>query len=145
MNATNAGGVRRRSVEIVVPVPNAAHVLADGIGRLHARLEDSFPFPFRVTIADNAVTDAIWSVATGLPLRLPHVHAQRLELKGRGRAQRVDDLRGMSRMLRSTLTGRTRVPAVPRRSSIPQVPAARTPSPAAVPPTGANTHLEYAS
>ncbi|MGW1625542.1 glycosyltransferase [Streptomyces sp. NPDC002172] len=86
MNETNAEGVRRRSVEIVVPVYNEAHVLADGIGRLHAYLEDSFPFPFRITIADNASTDATWTVATGLTLRLPHVHAQRLEQKGRGRA-----------------------------------------------------------
>lgn len=47
-------------------------------------------------------------------------------------------------MLRSTLTGRTRVPAVPRRTSTPQVPATRATSPAIL-PTGANTHLEYAS
>ncbi|MFJ9559166.1 glycosyltransferase [Streptomyces fuscichromogenes] len=86
MNETNAGGVRRRSVEIVVPVHNEAHVLAGSIGRLHAYLEDSFPFPFRITIADNASTDATWTVATGLTLRLPHVHARRLEEKGRGRA-----------------------------------------------------------
>jgi glycosyltransferase involved in cell wall biosynthesis len=86
MNETNAGGVRRRSVEIVVPVHNEAHVLAGSIGRLHAYLEDSFPFPFRITIADNASTDATWTAATDLTLRLPHVHAQRLEEKGRGRA-----------------------------------------------------------
>ncbi|MFD8721431.1 glycosyltransferase [Streptomyces sp. NPDC059629] len=86
MNETNAGGVRRRSVEIVVPVYNEAHVLADSIGRLHSYLEESFPFPFRITIADNASTDATWTVATGLTLRLPHVHARRLEHKGRGRA-----------------------------------------------------------
>ncbi|WP_330348002.1 glycosyltransferase [Streptomyces sp. NBC_00582] len=302
MNATNAGGVRRRSVEIVVPVRNEAHVLADSIGGLHAHLEDSFPFPFRITIADNASTDATWIVATDLTLRLPHAHAQRLEHKGRGRgralkhvwsrstadvvahmdvdlstgpeaflprvapllsghsdlaigsrphrqaavvrgarrefvsrsynlllevglgalphsrlrssggtpisdarcgfkavrtdvfralaphiehtawffdtellvlAQRnglrvhevpvdwtddpdsrvdlvrtaVDDLKGMARMLRSTLTGHTRIPAVPRRTSTPRVPAARTtvtPVPTAR-PTGANAHLEYAS
>ncbi|MET8975025.1 dolichyl-phosphate beta-glucosyltransferase [Streptomyces sp. NPDC004539] len=86
MNETNAGGVRGRSVEIVVPVHNEAHVLAGSIGRLHAHLEESFPFPFRITVADNASTDATWSVATGLTLELPHVHARRLELKGRGRA-----------------------------------------------------------
>lgn len=304
MNETNAGGVRRRSVEVVVPVYNEAHVLADSIGRLHAHLEESFPFPFRITIADNAGTDATWYAATDLTLRLPHVHAVRLGQKGRGRALKhvwnrstadvvaymdvdlstgleaflplvapllcghsdlavgsrphrrsavvrgakrefvsrsynlllkaglsalphsrlrssggtpisdaqcgfkavradvfralaphigdtawffetqplvlaqrnglrvhevpvdwtddpdsrvdivrtaVDDLEGTVRMLRSTLTtltGRTRVPAVPRRTSTtstPQVPAARTTTPAAVLPTGANTHLEYAS
>ncbi|MFF3654545.1 glycosyltransferase [Streptomyces olivochromogenes] len=86
MNETNAGGVRQRSVEIVVPVHNEAHVLGDSIGRLHAYLEASFPFPFRITVADNASTDATWQAATGLTARLPHVHAVRLEAKGRGRA-----------------------------------------------------------
>ncbi|NNN37598.1 glycosyltransferase [Streptomyces sp. S3(2020)] len=86
MNETNAGGARRRSVEIVVPVHNEAHVLAESIGRLHAYLEESFPFPFRITVADNASTDATWQEATELTLRLPHVHAVRLAEKGRGRA-----------------------------------------------------------
>lgn len=69
-----------------MPVYNEAHVLADSIGRLHAYLESSFPFPFRITVADNASTDATWQVATDLTYRLPHVHAVHLELKGRGRA-----------------------------------------------------------
>jgi glycosyltransferase involved in cell wall biosynthesis len=47
----------------VVPVYNEAHVLADSVGRLHAYLEASFPFPFRITVADNASTDATWLVA----------------------------------------------------------------------------------
>ncbi|KPI19768.1 glycosyl transferase family 2 [Actinobacteria bacterium OK074] len=86
MNETNAGGVRQRSVEIVVPVYNEAHVLADSIGRLHSYLESSFPFPFRITIADNASTDATLQVATDLTHRLPHVHVEHLAAKGRGRA-----------------------------------------------------------
>ncbi|MFJ9020394.1 glycosyltransferase [Streptomyces sp. NPDC102259] len=310
MNETNAGGVRQRSVEIVVPVDNEPHVLADSIGRLHAYLEGSFPFPFRITIADTAGTDATWFTATDLTLRLPHVHALRLEEKGRGHALKhvwnrssadvvasmdvnlstgleaflplvapllsghsdltigsrlhrratvargtqrefasrfhnlllraglgalphsrlrsiggnpisdpqcaftavradvfralaphiedtawffdtellvlarrnglrvhevpvdwtdapdapdapgspdtpdsqgdivrtaVDGLKGRGRMLRSTLTGRTRVPALPGRTSTPQVSAAHTTISSAVLPTGANTHLEHAS
>ncbi|MFJ4784824.1 glycosyltransferase [Streptomyces sp. NPDC088794] len=86
MNETNAVGVRRRSVEVVVPVHNEAHVLADSVGTLHAHLEESFPFPFRITIADNASTDGTWRVATSLTESLPHVHAVRLAAKGRGRA-----------------------------------------------------------
>ncbi|MDX2546603.1 glycosyltransferase family 2 protein [Streptomyces sp. WI04-05B] len=86
MNETNARGVRQRSVEIVVPVYNEAHVLADSVGRLHAYLEASFPFPFRITVADNASTDTTWRAATELTLRLPHVHAVHLDAKGRGRA-----------------------------------------------------------
>ncbi|WP_200303395.1 dolichyl-phosphate beta-glucosyltransferase [Streptomyces adelaidensis] len=86
MNEKNAGGARQRSVEIVVPVHNEAHVLADSVGRLHAYLEASFPFPFRITIADNASTDATWEAALALADRLPHVHAVHLDAKGRGRA-----------------------------------------------------------
>ena len=69
-----------------MPVYNEAHVLADSISRLHAYLEDSFPFPFQITVADNASTDSTWRVATELTYRLPHVHAVHLEQKGRGRA-----------------------------------------------------------
>ncbi|MGJ5806311.1 dolichyl-phosphate beta-glucosyltransferase [Streptomyces europaeiscabiei] len=86
MNEMNAGGVRQRSVEIVVPVYNEAHVLAGSVGRLHAYLEASFPFPFRITIADNASTDATWEAALALADGLPHVHAVHLDRKGRGRA-----------------------------------------------------------
>ena len=86
MNEQNAGGVRQRSVEIVVPVYNEAHVLAGSVGRLHAYLETSFPFPFTITVADNASTDATWQEALALTQRLPHVHAVHLDAKGRGRA-----------------------------------------------------------
>ena len=86
MNEQNAGGVRQRSVEIVVPVYNEAHVLAGSVGRLHAYLEASFPFPFTITVADNASTDSTWQVALDLTQRLPHVHAVHLDAKGRGRA-----------------------------------------------------------
>ncbi|BBC34048.1 Glycosyl transferase [Streptomyces graminofaciens] len=86
MNEKNAGGVRQRSVEVVVPVYNEAHVLAGSVGRLHAYLEEAFPFPFRITVADNASTDTTWQVALELAERLPHVHAVHLDRKGRGRA-----------------------------------------------------------
>ncbi|MFJ9632379.1 dolichyl-phosphate beta-glucosyltransferase [Streptomyces sp. NPDC091280] len=86
MSEQNAGGVRQRSVEVVVPVYNEAHVLADSVGRLHAYLESSFPFPFTITVADNASTDATWQEALDLTRRLPHVHAVHLDAKGRGRA-----------------------------------------------------------
>jgi glycosyltransferase involved in cell wall biosynthesis len=76
----------RRSVEVVVPVYNEAHVLADSIRRLHTYLESSFPFPYTITVADNASTDGTWDVATELTYALPHVRAVHLDLKGRGRA-----------------------------------------------------------
>ncbi|WP_033424514.1 bifunctional glycosyltransferase family 2/GtrA family protein [Actinomadura flavalba] len=79
---------RTRLVEIVVPVHNEERVLAASVRRLHAYLSGTFPYPFRITIADNASTDATWWVAGTLAAELPGVRAVRLEAKGRGRALR---------------------------------------------------------
>ena len=75
-------------VEIVVPVHNEQQVLEASIWRLHSYLTASFPFSFRVTIADNASTDATWPLALRLAERLPHVRAVHIPQKGRGRALR---------------------------------------------------------
>ncbi|WP_223167838.1 glycosyltransferase [Nonomuraea sp. SYSU D8015] len=77
-----------RLVEVVVPVYNELRVLAESIHRLHSYLVRTFPYGFRVTIADNASTDDTWRIATELERDLPHVRAVRLERKGRGRALR---------------------------------------------------------
>jgi putative flippase GtrA len=74
------------AVEIVVPVFNEEAALAASVERLHAYLRSSFPLPARITIADNASTDATWAIAQGLAARLPGVHAVHLAEKGRGRA-----------------------------------------------------------
>ncbi|MBX6769704.1 MAG: bifunctional glycosyltransferase family 2/GtrA family protein, partial [Actinomadura rubrobrunea] len=63
-------------------------VLARSVRRLHAYLEQTFPYRFRITVADNASTDGTWRVARGLAAELPRVRAVRLEQKGRGRALR---------------------------------------------------------
>jgi putative flippase GtrA len=75
-------------VEIVVPVHNEQEVLEASIWRLHSYLTASFPFSFRITIADNASTDATWRLAMGLAGQLPHVRAVHLAEAGRGRALR---------------------------------------------------------
>jgi glycosyltransferase involved in cell wall biosynthesis len=75
-------------VEVVVPVHNEEHVLEASIRRLHAYLTASFPFAFRITIADNASTDGTWPLARRLAQRFPSVRAVRLAEKGRGRALR---------------------------------------------------------
>jgi putative flippase GtrA len=80
--------VHPRVVEIVVPVHNEQHVLEASIRRLHAYLAANFPFAFRVTIADNASTDATWRLAKRLAERFPEVRAVHLAEKGRGRALR---------------------------------------------------------
>jgi putative flippase GtrA len=80
---------RTRLVEIVIPVHKEQMVLADSVHRLHAYLAENLPYPFRITIADNASTDETWPVALDLTERYPHVDAVHLDLKGRGRALRT--------------------------------------------------------
>ncbi|MGN9837099.1 glycosyltransferase [Nonomuraea sp. H19] len=77
-----------RLVEVVVPVYNEQRVLAESIHRLHSYLIRTFPYGFRITIADNASTDDTWKAATELERELPHVRAVHLDQKGRGRALR---------------------------------------------------------
>ncbi|WP_248962725.1 bifunctional glycosyltransferase family 2/GtrA family protein [Sphaerisporangium perillae] len=79
---------RTRLVEIVVPVYNERKVLAQSVRRLHDYLTRTFPYGFRITIADNASTDGTWDIATALTRELPHVQAVHLDQKGRGRALR---------------------------------------------------------
>ena len=54
--------------------------------RLHTHLTRAFPYPFRITIADNASTDARSQWRTSLPHDLPCVRVVHLPQKGRGRA-----------------------------------------------------------
>jgi glycosyltransferase involved in cell wall biosynthesis len=73
-------------LDIVVPVYNEQAALADSVRRLHRYLSRDFPFTFRITIADNASTDATPLIAMKLADELAEVRAIRLEQKGRGRA-----------------------------------------------------------
>ncbi len=76
-------------VEVVVPVYNEQKALADSIRRLHDFLTRRFPFDWRITIADNASTDATPAIARQLAADLSRVRVTRLEAKGRGRALRA--------------------------------------------------------
>jgi putative flippase GtrA len=80
--------VTAKLVEVVVPVYNEQHVLERSIRRLHSYLAETFPYRFRITIADNASTDRTWEVASALAAELGEVEAVHLDLKGRGRALR---------------------------------------------------------
>ncbi|MGH7881816.1 MAG: glycosyltransferase [Candidatus Dormibacteraceae bacterium] len=75
-------------VEVVIPVYNEERVLADSVRRLHAYLLGNFPYQFRITIADNASSDATGDIARWLVRELPYVQAVHLPRKGRGRALR---------------------------------------------------------
>jgi putative flippase GtrA len=82
---------RRRplDVEIVVPVYNEAHQLADRITVLRRFLDEEFPFRTVVTIVDNASTDGTDVVAQRLAATIPGVAALNVPRKGRGRALRA--------------------------------------------------------
>jgi putative flippase GtrA len=73
----------------VVPVYNEEKDLPPCVRRLHEHLTRTFPYPFRITIADNASTDTTPQVAARLEAEIPEVTHVRLEQKGRGRALRA--------------------------------------------------------
>jgi putative flippase GtrA len=73
-------------LDVVVPVYNEQIDLEPCVRRLHAYLRAEFPYRFRITIADNASTDATAEVAHRLAESLPEVAAVHLSEKGRGRA-----------------------------------------------------------
>ncbi|MCV7280472.1 bifunctional glycosyltransferase family 2/GtrA family protein [Mycolicibacterium flavescens] len=73
-------------LDVVIPVYNEQADLAASVRRLHRHLQDSFPFPARITIADNASDDDTPRVSAELAAELSDVRVVRIEQKGRGRA-----------------------------------------------------------
>ncbi|MFJ5778580.1 glycosyltransferase [Streptomyces sp. NPDC093094] len=73
-------------LDVVIPVYNEEKDLGPCVLRLHGHLARTFPYPFRITVADNASTDGTPHVAERLAARIPEVRSVRLEQKGRGRA-----------------------------------------------------------
>ncbi|WP_431044152.1 glycosyltransferase [Streptomyces sp. P1-3] len=82
-------GRREPVLDVVIPVYNEETDLEPCVRRLHDHLVRTFPYPFRITIADNASTDRTPEVAARLDVQVPEVTAVRLEQKGRGRALRT--------------------------------------------------------
>jgi putative flippase GtrA len=76
-------------LDVVIPVFNEERDLAPCVRRLHAYLTEHLPYPFRITIADNASVDATPHVANALASELDGVVLVRLPAKGRGRALRT--------------------------------------------------------
>ncbi|MGW5396215.1 glycosyltransferase [Streptomyces sp. NPDC003952] len=76
-------------LDVVIPVFNEETDLGPCVRRLHEHLTRTFPYPFRITIADNASTDRTPEVAAGLAASVAGVRSTRLEQKGRGRALRT--------------------------------------------------------
>jgi len=88
-----------RDVDIVVPVYNEEAALEQSIRRLHRFLSESFPFAWRIVIADNASTDATPAIARSLRGKLRGIEYLRLERKGRGRALRAAWSRSEARVV----------------------------------------------
>ncbi|MFI7320486.1 glycosyltransferase [Streptomyces venezuelae] len=75
-------------LDVVIPVHNEEKDLGPCVLRLHDHLARTFPYPFRITVADNASTDRTPQVAAELTGRVEEVRHVRLDQKGRGRALR---------------------------------------------------------
>ncbi len=76
-------------VDVVIPVHNEEHDLEPCVRRLHAHLSTTMPYPFQITIADNASTDTTLDIATHLATEFPAVRVVHMPEKGRGRALRA--------------------------------------------------------
>ncbi|MGH3902074.1 MAG: glycosyltransferase, partial [Pseudonocardiaceae bacterium] len=76
-------------VDIVIPVYNEETDLEPCVRRLHAHLTAGMPYPFQITIADNASIDTTLEVANRLAAEFPPVRVVHMPEKGRGRALRA--------------------------------------------------------
>ncbi|SDO97312.1 Glycosyltransferase involved in cell wall bisynthesis [Actinopolyspora xinjiangensis] len=77
------------TVDIVIPVHNEERALRGCVTTLHERLRNGFPFPWRITIVDNASTDGTPALAEQLAEEMRGVNCLRLDRKGRGLALRT--------------------------------------------------------
>jgi putative flippase GtrA len=76
-------------VDIVIPVHNEENDLEPCVRRLHAHLTAGMPYPFQITVADNASTDTTLEIANRLAVEYPSVRVVHMPEKGRGRALRA--------------------------------------------------------
>ena len=72
-------------IDVVIPVHNEERALVDSVETVRTHLM-GLPFAHRLTIADNASTDATLLLAHQLAHRYPDVRVVSLPEKGRGRA-----------------------------------------------------------
>lgn len=77
------------AVDVVIPVYNEETALAASVAKLTDYLATHCPYPWVVTIADNASTDGTLAVAEELAAAHPCVRVRHLDRKGRGRALRA--------------------------------------------------------
>ena len=77
------------TVDITIPVYNEQDALPESIRLLHRFLEENLKNPWRITIADNASTDATRSISQLLSQDYSRVSYLYVPQKGRGRALRA--------------------------------------------------------
>jgi glycosyltransferase involved in cell wall biosynthesis len=77
------------SVDIVIPVYNEEHVLAESLATLRKFLAQGFAHQYRIVVADNASTDGTLAVAQRLAAKYTDVASLHIPQKGRGRALRA--------------------------------------------------------
>jgi glycosyltransferase involved in cell wall biosynthesis/putative flippase GtrA len=86
-------------VDVVIPVYNEEAELDASVQRLREYLSTHLPYTYRITIVDNASTDATAVIARRLADELPEVTSLHLDRKGRGHALRVAWLASASPVL----------------------------------------------
>lgn len=88
LTTTGTAPAGHRTLDVVIPVYNEERDLESAVRRLRGYLDGGFPFSARITIADNASTDATPLIARRLAAELGDVRVVRLDRKGRGHALR---------------------------------------------------------
>jgi putative flippase GtrA len=86
---TGTGRPQAPVLDVVIPVHNEESDLEPCLRRLHAYLSAQLPYPFRITVAENASTDGTAAVARRVAAELPGVRVLELPEPGRGRALRT--------------------------------------------------------
>jgi putative flippase GtrA len=86
---TGGAGLRAPVVDVVVPVHDEEADLEPCLRRLHRYLTAELPYPFRITVAENASTDGTVEVARRVAAELPGIEVLVLPEAGRGRALRT--------------------------------------------------------
>src|SRR3954447_5107444 len=76
-------------LDVVVPVHSEEAALERCLRRLHTHLARSFPFSFRITVVENASTDATVTVARRIADELPGIEVIEVPRPGRGGALRT--------------------------------------------------------
>jgi putative flippase GtrA len=76
-------------IDVVVPVHDEEADLEPCLRRLHSHLSTQLPYPFRITVAENASTDGTVAVARRVAAELPGIEVLVLPEPGRGRALRT--------------------------------------------------------